>query len=327
MKTKIIKMTHRKNQRKPKLTHHTKSGMVNLSFGKGHPFPPSMRTKVRTTGVLTIQSNGIGITGDSAVDCFFLANTAHRVKLYIGSPAGSSPNAPIVNYPSGASYLIGKQSIAGGASAPYGRGYVSASKIRLKILTESTPNKCCALVCLPVYYGQGTLPVTQISTSNLREQNASKIVVIPPVLTNKGIRMSNRISIKNLFGLKSVDRDDLPYTSDAVGDPAQPMYWLVRVANIDATQLAAPFLIVAEYEIENTVEFYDRNLTVSEASSVESLGVGGATGESGFVKFTGGSPGSTGYTGTAGSGELFNGSALDSLLEANSGVQGWTIIP
>lgn len=302
---------------KKKLPHKKKHGnQVNLNFDNiGHPFPPSVRTKMRTVGVMTLQSSG---TGDGAVDCFWIANTAGHVKLFTAA-AGASPPPAFINYPSGVAYLLGGQSGAGSA-APYGRAFVHGSSIKLKISTEGTGNKVLQCTLLPCYFPPGVAPIMQMSSQNLVEQEHAKSIIMPPVLNTKGVVMSNHVSTKTIFGLKHVCRDDVPYTTDGANDSFQPWFWLFRTSCVDATNLAAPYILIVEYEITNDCEFYDRNFLNSVAPAA-GLGLGstGSVGEndSGFHKAGGGNP--AGYTGIAGSGDIDSGLSLP-----NSGFESWT---
>lgn len=220
-----------------------------LSF----PYPARLKTLLKT--VVSAE-----VAAGTPVDYWFKLNSIFSMGAGINFPLGTF-TAFGTAVPTGAYYLISSDSPAAGASiAPYRKSLVKSCSIKFEYCPEGATNKAVEIMVIPRYIPVSDLATLQASDT-VAEQRCIKSEVVAPTMTTRVPAVYNKITVKSLVGLSSLDSVNDSYCAVAGADPANCCYWQVRMSNVDGSVSA--FAGAYRATIIQEIEFFDQNLQTS----------------------------------------------------------------
>jgi len=230
------------------------------------PFPPMLRTKLKTVMYLDATSGTSGPDG-RAHGIFYKLNSILNVGPAQNYPLGTL-GSYTANSPSGSYYLLGTDKLLGNSSGIYQKFMVIASSCTITVSTQATSNRALEIVLLPRSQEAGA---DIMVTSQLAEQPYAKTMILPPVLNNIPKKLYSRISVAKLGGLTSLGTTNSDYVGGSIAygasvqDPPELYNWSFRAHNMDGSDNG--YALVVKAEVMHDVIFFDRNIATTSAPS------------------------------------------------------------
>lgn len=247
-----------------------KKRTVMISRSIHEVYPPVLRTRLTAMVPFLVNPVSGGIDGNA----FFTLIRGNGLIAIGPAQAGSSVAFSTYsnNYPGGINYLLGNFSpggvISNAVTAPYSRYLVIKSWITVKFTEElGANNHVVRAVLLPVNNDPQPLALgISQAVGNLREQNYSKDVLVPIVVTSsRATQLKNSISVKKIYGInKNLTTDDSTFVGNYSSDPLSAFTWLFAMNNVDPS-VTSSYVFTCEAVVTYDVLFFARNVMKSVA--------------------------------------------------------------
>jgi len=171
--------------------------------------------------------------------------------FYLAGPQFNNTGAFTSNVPSGLSYLLSSDSAAG-ATAPYSRYNIVASRITYRILPTAVNTGPCRFALFP-----STVTTTAgMGFSQASEQPYSVNIDVPAVQTNKPTILSNFMTTSKIYGVSDEVQKIPDFRGTANSDPVNLWYWHAVMVSADgSSDVNLSYDVVIEY----VVQFDQRN--------------------------------------------------------------------